>query len=305
MTTRPPKTNSVAYQIRIVLRDSDPAIWRQIMVRGDMTLRGLHQALQIVMGWTESHRHEFRFKRNRYGRPARNGVTAAAGRTSDDSKVRLKQLMTDTGQCLIYEYDRNDDWEHFLTVQKVLPLEKGQAPIRCLSGARACPPEGVGGISGYEAFLHALDHRNHSEHKNILKWVGGAFDPEAFDLDRVNRRLRSAQHGPRRRAAKRLTPIEKIGTINRDGKETNIMIKKTNAFMKPLTPSTDLAKVVGSKPLPRTEVVKKLWAYIKKNKLQDTKNKRNINADANLKVIFHKNTVNMFEMTKLVSKHLN
>ena len=83
------------------------------------------------------------------------------------------------------------------------------------------------------------------------------------------------------------------------------MTKKNNTFMKPLTPSTELAKVVGAKPLPRTEVVKKLWAYIKKNKLQDTKNKRNINADANLKVIFHKNTVNMFEMTKLVSKHLN
>ena len=78
-----------------------------------------------------------------------------------------------------------------------------------------------------------------------------------------------------------------------------------SAFMKPLTPSAELAKVVGSKPLPRTEVVKKLWAYIKKNKLQDTKNKRNINADENLKVIFHKNTVNMFEMTKLVSKHLS
>ena len=82
------------------------------------------------------------------------------------------------------------------------------------------------------------------------------------------------------------------------------MIKK-NTFMKPLTPSTELAKVVGAKPLPRTEVVKKLWAYIKKNKLQDPKNKRNINADANLKVIFRKSTVNMFEMTKLVSKHLN
>jgi chromatin remodeling complex protein RSC6 len=78
-----------------------------------------------------------------------------------------------------------------------------------------------------------------------------------------------------------------------------------NAFMKPLTPSAELTKIVGSKPLPRTEVVKKLWAYIKKNKLQDTKNKRNINADENLKVIFHKNTVNMFEMTKLVSKHLS
>ena len=78
-----------------------------------------------------------------------------------------------------------------------------------------------------------------------------------------------------------------------------------SAFMKDLTPSTELAKVVGSKPLPRTEVVKKLWAYIKKNKLQVTKNKRNINADETLKVIFHKNTVNMFEMTKLISKHLS
>ena len=83
------------------------------------------------------------------------------------------------------------------------------------------------------------------------------------------------------------------------------MVKANSTFMKPLTPSAELAKVVGTKPLPRTEVVKKLWAYIKKNKLQDTKNKRNINADENLKVIFRKDTVNMFEMTKLVSKHLN
>ena len=83
------------------------------------------------------------------------------------------------------------------------------------------------------------------------------------------------------------------------------MARKPNAaFMKPLTPSAVLAEVVGSKPLPRTEVVKKLWAYIKKNKLQDTKNKRNINADATLKAVFGKGTVNMFEMPKLVSKHL-
>ena len=79
-----------------------------------------------------------------------------------------------------------------------------------------------------------------------------------------------------------------------------------SAFMKDLTPSTELAKVVGSKPLPRTEVVKKLWAYIKKNKLQDAKNRRNINADEKLKAVFGgKATVNMFEMTKLVSKHLS
>ncbi len=81
--------------------------------------------------------------------------------------------------------------------------------------------------------------------------------------------------------------------------------KKNSAFMKALQPSAALAEVVGSKPLPRTEVVKKLWVYIKKNKLQDAKNKRNINADDALKAVFAgKKTVNMFEMTKLVSKHL-
>ncbi len=80
--------------------------------------------------------------------------------------------------------------------------------------------------------------------------------------------------------------------------------KPNAAFMKPLTPSAALAEVVGATPLPRTQVVKKLWAYIKRNGLQDAKNRRNINADAKLKAVFGKGTVSMFEMTKLVSKHL-
>lgn len=82
-------------------------------------------------------------------------------------------------------------------------------------------------------------------------------------------------------------------------------VKKNSAFMKPLQPDAALAAVVGSSPLPRTEVVKKLWVYIKKNNLQDAKNRRNINADDKLKAVFGgKKTVNMFEMTKLVSAHL-
>jgi upstream activation factor subunit UAF30 len=81
--------------------------------------------------------------------------------------------------------------------------------------------------------------------------------------------------------------------------------KPNAAFMKPVQPSATLAEVVGSKPMPRTEVTKKLWAYIKKNKLQDAKNRRQINADDALKAVFGgKAKVNMFEMTKLVSKHL-
>ena len=81
--------------------------------------------------------------------------------------------------------------------------------------------------------------------------------------------------------------------------------KPNAAFMRPVTPSDKLAEVVGAKPMPRTEITKKLWAYIKKNGLQDKKNKRMINADGALKAVFGgKSSVNMFEMTKLVNKHV-
>ena len=95
-----------------------------------------------------------------------------------------------------------------------------------------------------------------------------------------------------------------VKTVKKTAKKKTAR-KANAAFMKPVTPSAVLAEVVGDKPIPRTEVTKRLWAYIKKNKLQDPKNKRMIKADAALKPVFGgKATVNMFEMTKLVSKHL-
>ena len=109
-------------------------------------------------------------------------------------------------------------------------------------------------------------------------------------------------------AAKKKTVAKK--TVAKKGAAKKTVAKKTArkpnaAFMAPVTPSAALAEVVGSKPIPRTEVTKKLWVYIKKNGLQDPKNKRMIKADAALKPVFGgKAVVNMFEMTKLVGKHL-
>lgn len=98
---------------------------------------------------------------------------------------------------------------------------------------------------------------------------------------------------------------KKTAKAKKPAKKAASKRKPNAAFMKPLTPSTALAAVIGNKPMPRTEVTKKLWAYIKKNNLQDPKAKRNINADDKLKPIFGgKKTVNMFEMTKLIAKHL-
>ncbi len=110
----------------------------------------------------------------------------------------------------------------------------------------------------------------------------------------------------KKKAAKKKVVKKKVAKKKVAKKKVVKKKRKPNpAFMKPMEISATLAAVVGSKPIPRTEVVKKLWIYIKKNKLQDSKNRRNINADANLKAVFGgKKTVSMFEMTKLVSKHL-
>ncbi len=110
-----------------------------------------------------------------------------------------------------------------------------------------------------------------------------------------------------KKVAAKKTPVKKAAPKAAAKKAKAPAAKKRTpnaGFMKPMTLSADLAAVIGDKPMPRTEVTKKIWEYIKKNKLQDAKNKRNINADAKLKVIFKKPTVSMFEMTKLVSAHL-
>lgn len=109
-----------------------------------------------------------------------------------------------------------------------------------------------------------------------------------------------------KKAAAKKTATKKVAkkAAPKAAKKAGAKRKPNPAFMKPLTPSAALAAVIGGSPMPRTEVVKKLWAYIRKHNLQDSQNRRNINADDKLKPVFGKGTVSMFEMTKLVSKHL-
>lgn len=108
--------------------------------------------------------------------------------------------------------------------------------------------------------------------------------------------------------AKKKKAVKKVAKKKVEKKKVKAKAKRkpNPEFMKPMKISDALSKIVGSKPLPRTEVIKKLWQYIKKNRLQDPINKRNINADSNLQVVFGgKKTVSMFEMTKLVNRHLS
>ena len=176
------------YQIKVMVRDSRPAIWRRIQVRSDTTLAKLHRILQRVMGWEDAHLHEFVIQGEHYGVPDQDDEEPP--KTRDERKYRLGDLVPGERSQFAYNYDFGDYWEHLLMIEKTLPPEEGVRYPVCLAGARARPPEDVGGMPGYEDFLGALRDPKHPQHEEYREWIGGAFDPEAFDVDGVNQKLR-------------------------------------------------------------------------------------------------------------------
>ena len=181
-------TDIPIYQIKVTLKSSKPPIWRRIQVPCNITLEEMHRILQAVMGWWDYHLHQFIVGRTYYGVSSSDYADFMDIR--DESQARLNQI-ADEGSRFVYEYDFGDSWEHVLLVEKVLEPEPGQEYPVCIKGKRARPPEDVGGIWGYGTFLEAIRDPGHSEHDSYLEWVGGEFDPEAFDLDEINAALRA------------------------------------------------------------------------------------------------------------------
>lgn len=144
--------------------------------------------------------------------------------------------------------------------------------------------------------------------KKVAKTTKKAAKKVAKTTKKATKKVAKATKKATKKVAKKAAPkkaTKKVAKATKKVAKKKSTRKPNPAFMKPLTPSKELAAIVGTTPLPRTEVVKKIWAYIKRNNLQDAKNKRNINADDKLKAVFNgKKSVSMFEMTKLVSTHL-
>ena len=176
------------YQIKVTLNDSKPPIWRRFLVEDKTTLLKLHDILQIVMGWTNSHLHHFIIDGEFYSEPFDDEFGVE---TKDSSRYKLNQFVGRDGFKFRYEYDFGDSWLHDLVVEKILPAEKGARYPVCVAGKRACPPEDVGSIPGYEDFLKAISNPKHPEHEQMLEWVGGDFDSEKFSVDEVNKALRN------------------------------------------------------------------------------------------------------------------
>ncbi|MGH9839819.1 MAG: plasmid pRiA4b ORF-3 family protein [Blastocatellia bacterium] len=186
-------TDVSIYQIKITLGHSKPAIWRRVLVKSDTRFGKFHEIVQLAMGWTDSHLHQFIVGKH----PAHTlicepyeGVEDLAPRVLDERKVKLSDAVLGAKERLFYEYDFGDGWEHEILVEKILKPEAGMHYPVCIEGKHACPPEDCGGIWGYYEFLAAIKDEDHPDHEDQLDWVGGEFDPEAFDLDETNKALR-------------------------------------------------------------------------------------------------------------------
>ena len=174
-------------QIKVSLQDVEPAIWRRLEVPAEIKLARLHVALQAAMGWQDYHLHAFRIGDIEYGLPDPDYEPMGVP-LKDDRRATLRSLVS-VGESFVYEYDFGDGWEHEILVEAVLaPRPRTRYP-RVVDGARACPPEDVGGPPGYEGFLEAVGDPRHAEHDSMLDWAGGSFDAEAFDTDAANREL--------------------------------------------------------------------------------------------------------------------
>lgn len=183
----PRVTPMSVYQIKVTLRSIRPPIWRRILVPDDTPLNELHGMLQAVMGWTGVHQHQFELHGTRDGTPHPEFGFELNPR--DEERMRLNQVLVDTGSWIIYEYDFGACWEHVLLLEDVLPWEEEDHYPRCIKGRRASPLEVCGGPEGYGELLQALQDPQHPEHKSLLAWAGGQVDPEVFDLDEINARL--------------------------------------------------------------------------------------------------------------------
>lgn len=178
--------------IKVALEGVTPAVWRRFRVDGSMTFHDLHKTIQACMGWGDYHAYLFRVGGMQAQGMSDSGMNVdmmfagRLGRGKDAKKTKIGAL--EKGTIGSYVYDYGDMWEHGLDVED--STEGSLAVPICLEGERACPPEDAGGVSGYTHLLKVLKDPSHKEHKDLMEWVGGEYDPEAFDADDANRDIR-------------------------------------------------------------------------------------------------------------------
>jgi hypothetical protein len=188
------KIPSCTYELKITLEEILPPIRRRLQVPSALRLCCLHDVFQTVIGWTDSHLHQF-VKDGKYWSVPEYFEDADDIDILDERQAKIGELLKKEGDSVLYIYDMGDDWRHQVVLEKILPaLDTTVRPL-CLSGERHCPPEDVGGTSGYQEFLEVIFDPRHEEYEHSVRWAGRRsalinaverFQPEEFDVKAVN-----------------------------------------------------------------------------------------------------------------------
>jgi hypothetical protein len=184
-------------QLKIVLKGSKPSIWRRVLVPAGMPLSQLHVVIQGVFGWLDYHLHHFQtggFRGPTYAPVDPDGEEGFYGEPAkDESKVTVGGLLPSVGSTMTYTYDFGDNWEHGITVEKILVSDDARQLPRCTAGRGAAPAEDSGGIWGWTDIVQAVNDPSHEEHKEYREWLGlgpgETLDPKAFDVEQANEDL--------------------------------------------------------------------------------------------------------------------
>ena len=182
--------SSPVYQLKITLQGAKPPIWRRIQVPGITTLALLHEVIQICMGWTDYHLHQFIIEKTKYTLPDSDGDLLGS---RDERSFTLQALAAKLEPHFQYIYDFGDDWQHRIQVEKILAAGEGHPYPVLLAGKRACPPEDIGGLPGYLELLEISGDPESEEFETTMAWLGEDFSPESFDraeIAEINMRLK-------------------------------------------------------------------------------------------------------------------
>jgi hypothetical protein len=189
-------------QCKVLLQDIEPPVWRRIEVPANYTFWDLHVAIQDAMGWLDCHLHAFRIRNARTGGADEIGIPDPDAFEGDPEvlpgwEIPIVRYFSQAGDQAEYEYDFGDSWTHDVVLEAIGARQPNTKYPRCSAGGRACPPEDCGGPPGYADLLSTLADRAHAEHADVVAWLGGPFDPEAFDpatvrFDNPRRRWRKA-----------------------------------------------------------------------------------------------------------------
>jgi hypothetical protein len=185
------------YQLHINLMYANPPIWRRIRVSEEASLKDLHYILQTAMNWENSHMYEFEIDGKFFeANPGEDLFGQMFVMTDDedfengDIETKLKDLKLQEKKKFMYTYDMGDNWEHEITVEKIVASDEKKVYPQCLDGERNGPLDDSGGVPGYEEMINALKDPNHPEHEDMKEWAGDDFDPEYFDKETINETLK-------------------------------------------------------------------------------------------------------------------